>query len=111
MPSLLLTELDEIADMVSLRASTTEIANTIFISTQGYARHTPRIKIAVDPSDALTARSKTVSMTIHDCRIIGSGLAPHIAVQAKQFIMRNRETLLDYWDGEIDTKQLIERLM
>jgi hypothetical protein len=40
---------EEAADMVSLRAERTGVANTIFVSTKGYAQPAPRIKIAVDP--------------------------------------------------------------
>ena len=37
-------------------------------------------------------------------------VAPHIAEQAKQFIDRNRQALLDYWECKIDTAQLVDRL-
>jgi hypothetical protein len=106
-----LAEADEEAqDMVSLRSEKTGVENTIFVSTKGYARHAPRIKIAVDPPHTFDATSKSASMTIHDCSIRGEYVAPHIAEQAKQFIDRNREALLDYWECKIDTAQLIERL-
>jgi hypothetical protein len=49
-------------------------------------------------------------MAIHDYNIRGEYVAPHIAEQAKQFIDRNREALLDYWECKIDTAQLIERV-
>jgi uncharacterized protein with WD repeat len=106
-----LAEADEEAqDMVSLRSEKTGVDNTIFISTKGYAQHAPRIKIAVDPPDTFNATSKSASMAIHDHSISGAYVAPHVAAQAKDFIDRNREALLDYWDCKIDTAQLIERL-
>jgi hypothetical protein len=110
----MLTGLDEIEDMVSLRSKSTGIANTIFLSTKGYGRHAPRIKIAIDPPDSFVATGKTISKTIHDCRVIGK-LAPieahrNVLIDAKYFIERHRVTLLAYWDGQIDTEQLIERL-
>ena len=49
-------------------------------------------------------------MAIHDYSIRGESLGPHIVEQAKRFIDRNREALLDYWECKIDTPHLIERL-
>ena len=101
---------EEAADMVSLRSEKTGVDNTIFVSTKGYAQHAPRIKIAVDPPHTFNAAARSTSMAIRDYSIKGEYLAPHIAEQAKQFIDRNREALLDYWECKIDTAQLIERL-
>jgi hypothetical protein len=101
---------EEVEDMVSLRSEKTGIDNTIFISTKGYAQHAPRIKIAVDPPHSFNATSKSASMAIHDYSMTGAYVAPHVVEQAKQFIDRNREALLDYWEHKIDTAELIERL-
>jgi hypothetical protein len=50
-------------------------------------------------------------MAIRDCALTGAmPPPPHIVEQARQFIERNRETLLSYWDGQIDTAELVERL-
>src|SRR6202162_4839395 len=75
---------DEVEDMVSLRSEKTGVDNTIFISTKGYARHAPRIKIAVDPPHSFNATSKSASMAIHGYGIRGEYVAPHIAEQAKR---------------------------
>ena len=101
---------DEAADMVSLRSKRTGVDNTVFVSTRGYAQHSARIKIAVDPPDALNATSKSASMAISDFKMTGEYLDPHIVEQAKQFIERNREALISYWNCEIDTDELINRL-
>jgi hypothetical protein len=103
-------ESDEAEDMASLRTDRTGVDNTIFVSTRGYGRHAPRIKIAVDPPDSLNAAGKNASMAISDYRIIGEYLPSHIAEQAKRFIEQNRETLLAYWNCEIATEEMIKRL-
>jgi hypothetical protein len=103
-------ESNEAEDMVSLRTQRTGVDNTIFVSTKGYARHAPRIKIAVDPPHTLNATSKMASMAIHDSSITGADLPPYVVEQAKQFIERNRDTLLRYWDYEIDTDEMIKQL-
>ncbi len=96
--------------MVSLRTDLTGVDNTIFVSTKGYAQHGPRIKVAVDQPDTLNATSKSASMAISDCNIRGEYLAPRIVEQAKKFIELNRDALLDYWNCQIDTAELIRRL-
>jgi hypothetical protein len=100
---------DEAADMVSLRRQRTGVDSTIFVSTKGYAQHAPRIKIAVDPPHTFNATAKTASMAIHDFSVTGD-LPPHVAEQAKQFIERNRDVLLRYWDYAIDTDEMIAQL-
>ena len=106
-----LTEADEeAADMVSLRFDKTGVDNTVFVSTKGYAQHAPRIKIAVDPPHSFNATSRSASMAIHDYSMTGHYVAPHVVEQAKRFIDRNRQALLDYWECRIDTSDLIERL-
>jgi hypothetical protein len=101
----------EAEDMASLRKERTGVDNTIFVSTKGYAQHAPRIKIAVDPPHSLNATSKTASMAIHNYSITGEHPPSHVVEQAKQFIERNREALLLYWNCEIDTDQLVKRLV
>jgi len=103
-------EYDEAEDMVSLRTKRTGVDNTVFISAKGRGRHAPRIKIAVDPPDSLNAAGKNVTMAIHDYKIIGEKLPTHVAKQARQFIERNRDTLLRYWNDEIDTEEMISQL-
>jgi hypothetical protein len=103
-------EIDEAEDMVSLRKVRTGVDNTAFVSTKGYARHAPCVKIAIDPPDSLNAAARTASMSIHDYSIAGTHMPPHLVKQVKRFIERNRASLLDYWDNKIDTAELIERL-
>ncbi|HEY2186691.1 MAG TPA: hypothetical protein VGH39_17000 [Xanthobacteraceae bacterium] len=103
-------EIDEAEDMVSLRKDRTGVDNTVFVSAKGYARHAPRIKIAIDSADSLNAAAKTASIAIDDYGIAGAHMPPHLIEQAKRFIERNRAALLDYWENKVDTPELIERL-
>src|SRR6266852_6327624 len=103
-------EEDSAGFMVSLRKDITGADHTIFVSTKGYGRHAPRIKIAIDPPDSFNEACESASMAIHDFNIRGAYVAPRIVEQAKQFIERNRDVLLGYWNGEFDTGELFERL-
>ena len=103
---------DEDGDMVSLPKEDTGIANTIFASTKGYVseRHGPRIKIAIDPPHRFIAGGKAASMSIHDYSIKGEYVAPELIEQARRFIELNREALLAYWDGQIATREFLQRV-
>jgi len=104
------SDYDEDGDMVSFTKERTGVDNTIFVSTKGHAQHAARIKIAIDPPDSFNAASTSASMTIHDCRVIGEPIPTEVAEQARKFIERNRDALIDYWEAKIGTEQLIARL-
>jgi hypothetical protein len=61
----------EAEDMVALTSAETGIANTIFVSPKGFARHAPRLKVAIDPPDTFDTTSKTASMALHDHAVSG----------------------------------------
>ena len=107
-----MVSIEEAEDMVNLRRNVTGVDATVFVSTKGYGPHAPAcIQIAVgDPASLNAATAGLASMAIRDCALTGAAPPPHIVEQAKQFIERNRETLLSYWDCQIDTPELVERL-
>jgi hypothetical protein len=107
-----MVSIEEAEDMVSLRRNVTGVDATVFVSTKGYGQHAPAcIRIAVgDPASLNAVTAGLASMAIRDCALTGAAPPPHIVEQAKQFIERNRETLLSYWDGQIDTAELVEQL-
>jgi hypothetical protein len=107
---LIAEETAEAEDMAALRTNVTGVDYTVFVSPKGRARHAACIKIAVDPPHSLDPTAKNASMAIHDYSTIGAYLPPQIVEQAKQFIERNRDVLLRYWNHEIDTDELIKQL-
>jgi hypothetical protein len=105
-----LAEQELVGQMVSLRKDITGVDNTIFVSTKGYGRHAPRIKIAIDPPNSFNETCENASIAIHDFGIKGAHVPPRLAQQAEQFIERNRDVLLGYWNGDFDTTELLQRL-
>jgi hypothetical protein len=91
-----LPELEEAEDMVSLRRDVTGVDATVFVSAKGYGLHAPAcIQIAGRrPGLAQRGDCGFGTMAIRDCALTGAPPPPHIVEQAKQFIERNRETLL-----------------
>jgi hypothetical protein len=101
---------DEAGYMVSLAKDDTGIDNTIFASTKGRSKHAARIKIAVDPPNSLNEAAKGASMALHDYSTVGEYIKPHLAEQVRAFIDLNRDALLDYWDGNLSTRDFLARV-
>ena len=106
-----LAERELVEEMVSYRKDVTGIDHTVFISPKGHTRHAPRIKLAIDPSDTVDPRGKTVSIAIKDAAVVaGEPVPAAVLEQVRRFIDLNRGALLDYWEYRIDTEQLRRRL-
>jgi hypothetical protein len=97
------------ADMVSYRKNVTGIDHTIFLSVE-IPRHAPRIKVAVDPPTHLDPIGNNASVTIHDGEVVAGDVPSRLLKQVRHFIDINRETILQYWNKEIDTDELRQRL-
>ena len=101
---------NEDEDLSSLRKGRTGVDNTIWVSPK-MGSHAPRIKIAIDPPDALTLGGKTATMTIHEPHVVtGEAVPTHVIRQAETFIDRNRDVLLRFWNGEIDTEEMLDQI-
>jgi hypothetical protein len=98
----------DLQEMVSYHKDTTDIANTIFISPKGTARHAPCLSVAIDPPDTLNPRGKIATVTFDGSTI--SSIDPHLADQVQRFIELNRATLEDYWHYRIEGRELDRRL-
>jgi hypothetical protein len=109
-PSSHLINANEDEDLSSLRKDRTGVDNTIWVSPK-MGSHAPRIKIAIDPPDALTLGGKTATMTIHEPHVVtGEAVPTHVIRQAETFIDRNRDVLLRFWNGEIDTGEMLVQI-
>jgi hypothetical protein len=94
----------------NLRPQTTGLPMTIWVSERGRARHAPRIKVSLQHGPKIDV-ANTLSATIEDePRLIGGELVKSDYEAVKQHIRINREVLLAYWNGDIDTAELIRRL-
>jgi hypothetical protein len=105
-----LAEEELLEERVSYRKNVTGVDNTIFISPRGMTRHAPRIKLAINPPDALNPQSETAAIAIADGTVVAGDVPPHLLEQARRFINANRDVLVDYWEYRIDTDMLQKRL-
>jgi hypothetical protein len=100
----------DLQEMVSYRKNVTGVDHTLFISPKGNAQHAPRIKVAIDPPYSLDPRSKTAAIGF-DGSVLAGEIGPGLLQQVRHFIKQNRRVLLAYWDYQIDTDELRQRLV
>jgi hypothetical protein len=106
----MLTEIeDELQEMISYRKNVTGVDHTLFISPRGYAQHSARVKVAIDPPDSLNPQCRTASISLSGDVVVGE-IEPSLLQQVREFIARNREVLMDYWDYQIDTDELRQKI-
>ncbi|SRR5579871_4724319 len=97
------------AAMVTYRKRTTGVDNTIFVSAK-FPRHSPRIKVAIDPPTDLDRFGNNAAVAIEDGRVLAGELPSRVRKQVLEFLDLNRQALLDYWEQRIDDDELKDRL-
>ncbi len=101
---------DGIFEMANLFPRHTGLPVTVWVGPRGGARHAARIKVCVEPGDRMRI-DDAASMLIGDPpKVVRGKLDPMIAEAAGRWVLLNRDALLDYWHGKIDTFDLQSRL-
>ncbi|MBI4084102.1 MAG: hypothetical protein HY423_15975 [Candidatus Lambdaproteobacteria bacterium] len=105
-----LEQSDDLYEMANIRPKNSGLPMTIWVSERGRARHAPRIKVSLRHGSKMDI-GNTVPVTIEDDpKVIGGRLTREDLDAVQRYILLNRDTLLDYWNGEIDTVELVGRL-
>ncbi len=101
---------DELFEMANLYPRTTGLPMTVWVGPRGNARHDVRVKVNMTHGN---------QMNIDNTAVIGVRPSPHIiagqlssdderAVAA--WIVLNTDAVVAYWDGDIDTLELVQTL-
>jgi hypothetical protein len=97
-------------DMANLYPKHTGLPVTIWVSPRGRARHAARIKVCRRPGERMDP-TDLVSVSIRPSpRAIDGDLPPEVMQAVSAWIAANEAALIDYWDGAIDTVELVTRL-
>jgi hypothetical protein len=87
-------------DMANLRPERTGLPFVVFISQRGGARHDVRVKVA---PGAKARPSEMATVAIRpNVRVVRGTLGPRDLVLLTRWIELNRNTLIDYWNGDIE---------
>ncbi len=100
---------DEFWRMANLSSQKTGLPFLVWISSGQGARHAARVKVArnlADRPDNMTSVSIAAPATVHG----GPPLASTDLRKLQDWIDLNRAVLLDYWNCELATDEVMERL-
>ncbi|HEV2186540.1 MAG TPA: hypothetical protein VGR70_05000 [Stellaceae bacterium] len=104
------TESDELFEMANLYPRTTGLPMTVWVSPRGNARHDVRIKVNMAHGDR---------MSVDNTATVGVRPAPHLVAgtlsvederAVKAWISLNAAAIVAYWDGHVDTLELVQAL-
>jgi hypothetical protein len=101
---------DELFEMANLFPRTTGLPMTVWVGPRGNARHDVRVKVNIAHGN---------QMTVDNAAVVGVRPAPHLVAgrlstgdQQAVFtwITLNAPIIIAYWNGTIDTAELIQSL-
>ena len=97
--------------MANLRPATTGLPMVIWVSERGNARHDVRIKVsAIHGSHIQPTNLATVAVRPTPHLVVGQALSPTDQQVVFRWVALNETALVDYWEGRIDTAELLQRL-
>ena len=104
-------------EMANFRERSTGISYTIWVSNKtGKEKHGPRIKVQHTTSKTINYKFDFITISISDTPEIKAGkrninkIKPKELEKINNWIILNKEYLLDYWYNNIDTAELSEKL-
>jgi hypothetical protein len=101
---------DDLYEIANLFPRTTELPMTVWVSPRGGARHDARVKVSTRPGDRITLDElAVVGVRPVPSLIEGTLAAPDLEVVSR-WIELNREAIIGYWDGALDTLELAQAL-
>ena len=101
---------DELYEMANLYPRTTGLPVTVWVGPRGNARHDVRIKVNMAHGN---------HMTLDNTAVVGVRPAPHVitgqlAAADRRLVFEwtriNSDAIIAYWDGSIDTLELVQML-
>ena len=101
---------DELFEKANLFPRTTGLPMTVWVGPRGNARHDVRIKVNTTHGNR---------MNIDDAAVVAVRPSPHVVAGALSaddqravfgWVTLNAPTIVAYWDGTIDTAELIQAL-
>ena len=104
------TEAEDLFEMANLYPDTTGLPMTVWVSPRGAARHDVRVKVNMTHGNQMNiANTAVVGVRPMPCVISGQ-LSPADAQAVYQWVTLNANALVAYWEGRIDTAQMIHAL-
>ncbi|MGE5268309.1 MAG: hypothetical protein ACM3JG_01410 [Thiohalocapsa sp.] len=101
---------DELYEMANFYPRTTGLPMTVWVGPRGNARHDVRIKVHMNHGDRMTIENTAVVGVRPDPHIIEGRLPASDQRAVFDWITLNAAAITAYWDGNIDTLELVQML-
>ena len=102
---------DELFEMANLFPRTTGLPMTVWVSPRGNARHDVRVKVHMTHGDQMNPANTAVVGVRPSPHLIAGQLSPDDQRAVFLWVSINADPLIAYWDGQIDTIELGNRLL
>jgi hypothetical protein len=96
--------------MTNLFPRTTGLLMTVWVSPRGNARHDERVKVNMTHGNQMSIANTAVVSVRPPPRVIAGRISPDDQQAVFQWVSLNSAALIAYWEGQIDTIQLGQRL-
>jgi hypothetical protein len=102
------SESDAFFEMANLFSKHTGLPFVVWISYRGGAQHDVRVKVSPGPK---ALPSEMVSVAIRpNVRVVEGQMTGADLAALTKWIELNRDVLVQYWEGEIDTKDALDAI-
>jgi len=98
-------------EMANLYPATTGLPMTVWVSPRGHARHDARVKVNISHGKRMDIDQTAVVAIRPTPRLVEGSLSSADLAAVSEWIRRNEAALIDFWDGAIDTAELVGRLV
>jgi hypothetical protein len=101
---------DDIFFMTNLSPRMTGLPMAVWVSPRGNARHDVRIKVNVTHGNKMNIEDTAVVAVRPAPRVLAGRLSSEDRRAVVDWIRLNYDAIIGYWEEQLDTGQLLERL-
>jgi hypothetical protein len=101
---------DELYEMANLYPRTTGLPMTVWVGPRGNARHDVRVKVNMTHGNQMNIDDTAVVGVRPLPHLIAGQLSPNDERAVVAWITLNAGAIIAYWDGDIDTLELVQTL-
>jgi hypothetical protein len=101
---------DELYEMANLFPRTTGLPMTVWVGPRGNARHDVRVKVNMTHGNQMNLDNTAVVAVRPSPRLMAGALSTADERAVADWITLNAAAIVAYWDGDIDTLELVQAL-
>jgi hypothetical protein len=101
----------DLFEMANLYPATTGLPMTVWVSPRGRARHAARVKVCMVHGNRMDATNTASVRIAPQPQLMEGTLSAADMRVAYEWIERNRDALIEFWDGKVDIAGFLARMV